>query len=477
MEPSKNALEIVVIGLGQAGGNIAAEWARRGYEVFALNTARTDLQALDSLEDEDDDAAIPMQRRIYIGIDDYDGAGSDPVYGGECIREHASVIRSAIVDEVQSADVVLIAAGLGGGTGSAVEALLSILEEDELPIVVLATLPSDAESALTKVNAVRAMSQILRRTLFGIIVVDNERLAKRFTHVSIASYFAHINAAVVGPLDELNRMNARPDLRSIRSFDGEDFRKLLLAGGLVVYGTYEISGELTSEGVIAAVRSALDRSELMPSGFEMARVSYLGLILEAHRATLDATPIAFLHEIEEQLKAETLGGAVHFGVYHRQTPGQTSFRVIAATQAIPGRLREFLNEARQEGVTLGHKVEEEVSALDVGDLEDLALFRTNTRPSERPHRRRSQRPSAQIPPSDAKPTPSPSPSPSPSRYRRRPSPQAPSAGPAHPQGPGQAPGPVGGRTKPEATVDEDESPEIRTDEIDVIARITGRTDP
>ena len=46
MEPSKNALEIVVIGLGQAGGNIAAEWARRGYEVFALNTARTDLQAL-----------------------------------------------------------------------------------------------------------------------------------------------------------------------------------------------------------------------------------------------------------------------------------------------------------------------------------------------------------------------------------------------------------------------------------------------
>ena len=86
----------------------------------------------------------------------------------------------------------------------------------------------------------------------------------------------------------------------------------------------------------------------MPSGFEMARVSYLGLILEAHRATLDATPIAFLHEIEEQLKAETLGGAVHFGVYHRQTPGQTSFRVIAATQAIPGRFANSLNEARQK---------------------------------------------------------------------------------------------------------------------------------
>ena len=82
----------------------------------------------------DDDAAIPMQRRIWhrhrrlrwrrVG---------PPSHGGECIREHASVIRSAIVDEVQSADVVLIAAGLGGGTGSAVEALLSIPKKTSSP--------------------------------------------------------------------------------------------------------------------------------------------------------------------------------------------------------------------------------------------------------------------------------------------------------------------------------------------------------
>ncbi|MBK8012329.1 MAG: hypothetical protein IPK13_13350 [Deltaproteobacteria bacterium] len=455
MEPSENALQIVVIGLGQAGGNIAAEWGRRGYEAFALNTARTDLQALDSLDDDADNLSVPIQRRLYIGIDGYDGAGSDPVYGCECIREHAQTIRSAIAEEVGRADVVLIAAGLGGGTGSAVDALISVLEEDDLPIVVLATLPSDAESGLTKVNAVRAISQILKRTLFGIIIADNERLAQRFANVSVASYFAHINAHIVGPLDELNRMNARPDLRSIRSFDGEDFRKLLLAGGLVVYGTYTISDELTSEGVIVAVRRALERSELMPSGYEMARVSYLGIIIEAHRETLDATPITFLREVEEQLKAETLGGAVHFGVYHHATPAQTSLRVIAATQAIPARLREFLKEARQEGVALEHKVEEEVGALDVGELEHLALFRTNTRPSERPHRRRSQRPSPQGPSTETRPTPT--------RSRRRTAAQPTTSGRV-------------GSSAREVTVDEEESPELRTDEIDLIARITGHTE-
>jgi cell division GTPase FtsZ len=42
------ALEIVTVGLGQAGGNLAAEFARRGYRALALNTASSDLSTLSS---------------------------------------------------------------------------------------------------------------------------------------------------------------------------------------------------------------------------------------------------------------------------------------------------------------------------------------------------------------------------------------------------------------------------------------------
>ena len=46
MKPSDRSLDIAVIGLGQGGGNLAAEFARRGYRAMALNTAGCTAAAL-----------------------------------------------------------------------------------------------------------------------------------------------------------------------------------------------------------------------------------------------------------------------------------------------------------------------------------------------------------------------------------------------------------------------------------------------
>ena len=74
MKPADRALNIVVVGLGQAGGNLATEFARLGYRSIALNTAHTDLSSLASAERA---ASLSSDQRIYIGIDGYDGAGAD----------------------------------------------------------------------------------------------------------------------------------------------------------------------------------------------------------------------------------------------------------------------------------------------------------------------------------------------------------------------------------------------------------------
>ena len=47
VKPDGRSLDIVVVGLGQGGGNIATEFFRRGYPAVALNTAESDLHALD----------------------------------------------------------------------------------------------------------------------------------------------------------------------------------------------------------------------------------------------------------------------------------------------------------------------------------------------------------------------------------------------------------------------------------------------
>ena len=150
MKPADRSLDIAVLGLGQAGGNIAAEFHRRGYRALAFNTAKTDLASL----------ALPEAQRIYIGLEGTDGAGSDVEYGRECIAAHAERIRAAVAEHAASADVVVVAAGLGNGIGSCAPELVALLREQGLPVVVLTALPHHYESGITKVNALCAMRDI-----------------------------------------------------------------------------------------------------------------------------------------------------------------------------------------------------------------------------------------------------------------------------------------------------------------------------
>jgi cell division GTPase FtsZ len=382
VKPEGRALDIVVVGLGQAGGNLAAELHRRGYRALALNTAHTDLSAL---EPGGAFPTLPAERRLYVGLDGYDGAGADPGYGRECIHEHAERIRAAVAKQAQGADAVILAAGLGGGTGSSIAELARVLEEDQLPLVALLTLPSESESGIAKVNAVRAIDELLEAPLLGWIFADNERLAELHADVAVADYFAHVNSEIVAPLDAFNRLNDRDGLKAIRSFDGEDFRKLLLSGGLLNYGISELPA-ISLEEVVGTVRELVETSEIMPRGFELKKLSYLGLVLEAPESALAEVPISAFERIHETLKRETGGAGVYQGIY-RTAPGQPiTLRMIAGTQALPLRIRELVAEAKREGQALGEKVREELPSLELGEVAGFELFRTRSRPSERPRK-------------------------------------------------------------------------------------------
>src|SRR5690606_897133 len=149
MKPVDRALQFVAVGLGQAGGNIAAEFSRLGYRAMALNTAHTDLSPL-APGSQGDDGMLSPEQRVYIGLDGYDGAGADLNYGRECIREDAERMRQAVGAHAEGADVVILAAGLGGGTGSALSELLDVRNDLHLPVVTLATLPGEHERGIAE---------------------------------------------------------------------------------------------------------------------------------------------------------------------------------------------------------------------------------------------------------------------------------------------------------------------------------------
>lgn len=360
------------MGLGQGGGNIAAEFHRRGYPAIALNTATSDLSSLSG-----GTSTLPPELCYYIGIEGYDGAGGDADYGRECIRRHAVSIRQRVELLAQPVDLVVICAGLGGGTGSAVAELLSELSELELPVVVLATLPTDHESAIAKVNAVRAVNELVAQSVLGFIFIDNAHLAKDHGGVSFDRYFSEINRLIVEPLDALNQLNARTDLVPVRSLDGEDFRRLMLSSGVLSFATAKLP-RLSAEAMLDAVSDGLLRSNVHPDGYKFENITYLGLVIEVPEAQLANTPFAMFEWLSEQIKSETQGAAIYLGIYKsRAQDAQATLRVFASSQSLPDGVHAVLQHAAREGEQLQAKLQRNVDGLELGQVAQFDLFRGN----------------------------------------------------------------------------------------------------
>lgn len=365
------ALEIAAVGLGQAGGNLAAEFARRGYRALAFNTAASDLSTLSS-----SGLSLPEEKRMYIGLDGHDGAGSDVSYARQCIVTNAAKIRERVAEHATGADIVLITCGLGGGTGSSAAELVRALEELSLPVMVLATLPSSHESGIAKVNAVRAVNELVKENLLGWIFVDNARLAETHGSVSLDRYYAEVNKIVAEPLDAFNHLNERRGVVPIRTLDSEDLRALLLSNGVLNFGHKQMA-KLTTEAVIESIRESVQFSSVMPQGFSLESVSSLGLVLEAPDSILSSTPFSFFEQLSEQLKDETGGAAVHLGVYRDNDAEKATIRLVCASATLPEGVREMVSAARREGAQLRDKMQQTLTGLDLGEIEEYELLRTS----------------------------------------------------------------------------------------------------
>ena len=99
--------KIKVIGVGGGGGNAVRYMIDSGLSGVQFVCANTDLQALNK-----NNAATKVQigEKLTKGL----GAGANPIIGREAAVESVNAIRDAIGD----ADMVLVTAGMGGGTGT-----------------------------------------------------------------------------------------------------------------------------------------------------------------------------------------------------------------------------------------------------------------------------------------------------------------------------------------------------------------------
>jgi len=157
--------KIKVIGVGGAGGNAVNRMIEEGLEDVDFITVNTDAAALE---------ANQSARRIQIGekLTKGLGAGANPNVGREAILEN----RDEVAEELQDSDMVFIAAGMGGGTGTgAAPVVAEIARELNILTVAVVTKPFLFEGKVRDRNSKYGIDE-LRKHVDSIIVVDNQKL-------------------------------------------------------------------------------------------------------------------------------------------------------------------------------------------------------------------------------------------------------------------------------------------------------------
>ena len=104
---SEQKAKIIVVGIGGGGGNAINRMIEDGMpsvEFIAINTDAQDL------ENNSSQLKIQIGKELTKGL----GAGANSDIGKAAVEENKEII----IKELESADMVFITAGMGGGTGT-----------------------------------------------------------------------------------------------------------------------------------------------------------------------------------------------------------------------------------------------------------------------------------------------------------------------------------------------------------------------
>jgi len=164
MEKDSQEAVIKVIGVGGCGGNAIAHMIEKAIGGVEFICANTDMQALNKSQ-----AKVILQ--IGIDITKGLGAGARPEIG----REAALEDRDRIAETIDGADMLFIAAGMGGGTGTGAAPIIAeVAKEMGILTVAVVTKPFAFEGRRTKV-AQDGLEE-LSKHVDSLIVIPNEKL-------------------------------------------------------------------------------------------------------------------------------------------------------------------------------------------------------------------------------------------------------------------------------------------------------------
>lgn len=236
---------IKVIGVGGGGGNAVKHMIANKVEGVEFICANTDAQAL---KDIDARTVLQLGNTMTKGL----GAGANPEVG----RQAAMEDRERIAEVLRGADMVFIAAGMGGGTGTGgAPVVAEVARELGILTVAVVTKPFPFEGRKRMAIADAGIKELAER-VDSLITIPNEKLLSVLgKQTSLLDAFKAANNVLLGAVQGIADLIIRPGMVNV---DFADVRTVMSEMGLAMMGTGRASGENRArEAAEAAIRSPL----------------------------------------------------------------------------------------------------------------------------------------------------------------------------------------------------------------------------
>lgn len=246
-----NTAVIKVIGVGGGGGNAVHHMLASGFGGVEFICANTDNQALRGFEVSgygQDLRILHIGKELTKGL----GAGAIPSVGAEA----AKMDKDAIAESIHGADMLFIAAGMGGGTGTgAAPIVASIAREMGILTVAVVTRPFYFEGPRRKQSANEGIKNLAEH-VDSLIVIPNDRLLKVLgSDTSMKVAFEESNNVLLNAVQGISQLITSPGVMNV---DFADVRTVMSARGMAMMGTGEAKGEnRAQEAAEIAIRSPL----------------------------------------------------------------------------------------------------------------------------------------------------------------------------------------------------------------------------
>jgi cell division protein FtsZ len=241
--PSQSA-RIEVIGVGGGGSNavnrmIASDLQGVGYRVL-----NTDAQALLQSSAKQ---RVQLGQKLTRGL----GAGGNPAIGQKAAEES----RAELAQTLQGADLVFIAAGMGGGTGTgAAPVVAEVAKECGALTVGIVTKPFGFEGRRRMRQAEEGIAR-LSEHVDTLIVIPNDRLREAIAGAPLQEAFRAADDILRMGVKGISDIITRPGLVNV---DFADVRSVMTDAGTALLGLGVGSGRSrATEAAQAAISSPL----------------------------------------------------------------------------------------------------------------------------------------------------------------------------------------------------------------------------